>query len=228
MLTVKTVSLFTCSGYCRSVIRSEYLPNVALNLYCCANQLGSDMLQEDSGMKMTVFWDVAPCSVWNVLQFLRDYTEQNPRRQSSSYSAPWEPGISQDSGSFRILLANVNSVFYRVDVLNRTWIMLVCRIGTLTLSIPPQVGSSRLQETKPDTRFTKWDKLTGVSTVYRHMSAEVHFSVFSIMIICVDEHWYATALYSFRFLLPLYLFVKSQQENFRLWQIQCTVNTLHS
>jgi hypothetical protein len=56
------------------------------------------------GQKMTVFWDVAPCSfveidrrfrgayclqhqgskhiwnVWNVSQFLRDYTAQHPRR----------------------------------------------------------------------------------------------------------------------------------------------------
>jgi hypothetical protein len=71
--------------------------------------------------KMPVFWDVAPCSLveinrrfrstcflhhhhpqwwrhkhlWNVGQFLPDYTEQHLRRQSSSYSPPWELEISR-------------------------------------------------------------------------------------------------------------------------------------
>jgi hypothetical protein len=69
--------------------------------------------------KMAVFWDVAPCSlvdtgrhirgsyclhhqvthrpdkgvskfVWNVGQYLRDYTVPHTRRQPS-YSSPWEP-----------------------------------------------------------------------------------------------------------------------------------------
>jgi hypothetical protein len=66
---------------------------------------------------MTVFWDVASCSLadvsevltayiiramsdgrsehlWNVGQFLPDYTAHNPRRLSSSHSPPWEAEIS--------------------------------------------------------------------------------------------------------------------------------------
>jgi hypothetical protein len=57
---------------------------------------------------MAVFWDVAPCilveidrpddggnkHLWNVDQCLPYYTAQHPRRQSSSYSTPWEPEIS--------------------------------------------------------------------------------------------------------------------------------------
>jgi hypothetical protein len=70
---------------------------------------------------MAVFWVVAPCSlvevyrrfrlfaasiiraialdggskhIWNVGKLLPDYTEQQPRRQPSSYSPPWEPEIS--------------------------------------------------------------------------------------------------------------------------------------
>jgi hypothetical protein len=53
--------------------------------------------------KMTVFWDVAPCDrpddggskhFWNVGKLLPDYMAQHSRRQSSSYSLPWEPEIS--------------------------------------------------------------------------------------------------------------------------------------
>jgi hypothetical protein len=71
---------------------------------------------------MTVFWDIAPCSLadidrrftgayclhhqgegsdngggkylWNVGKLLPDYPTQHPRRQSSSYSPLWEPEIS--------------------------------------------------------------------------------------------------------------------------------------
>jgi hypothetical protein len=64
---------------------------------------------------MAVFWNVAPCSLVEIGQvsemhtfsiirtvsskhllchFLRDYTVQHPRRQSSSYFLPWEPEIS--------------------------------------------------------------------------------------------------------------------------------------
>jgi hypothetical protein len=55
---------------------------------------------------MTVFWDVTPCSdeyhpddggskhLWNIRKLLPDYTAQHSRRQSSSYSPPWEPKIS--------------------------------------------------------------------------------------------------------------------------------------
>jgi hypothetical protein len=51
-----------------------------------------------ASIKMAVFWDVAPCSLvdidrrfrahlWNVGQFLQDYTAQHPRRQSSLWNA---------------------------------------------------------------------------------------------------------------------------------------------
>jgi hypothetical protein len=52
---------------------------------------------------MTVFWDVAhgdrpddggSKGLWNVGKLLPDYTAQQPRRQLSSYSPPWEPEIS--------------------------------------------------------------------------------------------------------------------------------------
>jgi hypothetical protein len=78
------------------------------------------VLKHPQLMKMTVFWDVAPCSLvevdwllrgsfdlhhyrpddggskllWNVGHLLPDFTVQHPRRQSSSYSLPWEPEIS--------------------------------------------------------------------------------------------------------------------------------------
>jgi hypothetical protein len=70
-------------------------------------------------LKMTVFWDVAPCSlvefyrrfrgacclqyrpddggskhIWNVGKRLPDYAAQQPRRQPSSYLPPWEHKIS--------------------------------------------------------------------------------------------------------------------------------------
>jgi hypothetical protein len=58
------------------------------------------------GLKMTVFWDVALCSLmevyrcfrgskhlWNVSKLLPDYMAQHPRRQPSSYSPLWETEI---------------------------------------------------------------------------------------------------------------------------------------
>jgi hypothetical protein len=70
-------------------------------------------------LKMTVLWNVAPCSLvevyrrfrggyyphhrpddggskhpWNVGRRIPDYKAQHPRRQLSSYSLPWEPEIS--------------------------------------------------------------------------------------------------------------------------------------
>jgi hypothetical protein len=67
---------------------------------------------------MAVFWVVVPCSLvevswrfrsaccpddggskhlWNVGKLLPDYMAWQLRRQSSSYSLPWEPQISQNS-----------------------------------------------------------------------------------------------------------------------------------
>jgi hypothetical protein len=76
-----------------------------------------------TGVKIAVFWDVAPYSLveiyrrfrgvyclfhqgdddddggskhlWNVGEFLPDYTAQHPRRQSPLYSSPREPEISR-------------------------------------------------------------------------------------------------------------------------------------
>jgi hypothetical protein len=71
--------------------------------------------------KMTAFWGVALCNLvevyrrfrgacclhrpvdggskylWNVGNLLPDYTAQQPRKQLSSYSPPWEPEISPPS-----------------------------------------------------------------------------------------------------------------------------------
>jgi hypothetical protein len=64
---------------------------------------------------MTVFWDVAPCSLvevyrrfrgskhlWNVDKHLRDYTAQHPRRQSPWYSPPWEPESHLNWNTFSV------------------------------------------------------------------------------------------------------------------------------
>jgi hypothetical protein len=78
-------------------------------------------MKGNSYLKMTVFWGVASCSLvevyrryrgacclhhqnddddwsskylWNVSKLLPDYTVQYSRRQSSSYSPPWEPEVS--------------------------------------------------------------------------------------------------------------------------------------
>jgi hypothetical protein len=100
-----------------------------------------------------VFWVVAPCSLvevyrhfggacclhrpdngdskhlWNVSKFLPDYTAQQPRRQSSSYSPPWEPEIS-------LTLESVSENTKMVCVRNRRgkssvaiqWVVLLTRI----------------------------------------------------------------------------------------------------
>jgi hypothetical protein len=75
-------------------------------------------------LEKTVFWDGAPCRLldidrrfrgahnpddggskhlWNVGQFLPDYTAQHPRRQPSSFSPPWEPGITPDLNCLTIM-----------------------------------------------------------------------------------------------------------------------------
>jgi hypothetical protein len=87
-------------------------------------------LQEAKEMKTTVFWDVAPCSLvqfnqrfrgacylryqcdddgsskhlGNIAKLLPDYTVQHPRRQSSSYSLPWQREISQENCIMRSLI----------------------------------------------------------------------------------------------------------------------------
>jgi hypothetical protein len=85
---------------------------------------GSDERLEET--KITVLWGIAPCSMvefywrfsgtcnlhrlWNVCKHLPYYTAQHTRRQSSSYSPPWEPEISsigrniysEDGGSAHI------------------------------------------------------------------------------------------------------------------------------
>jgi hypothetical protein len=59
---------------------------------------------------MTVFRDAEPCShhvlmmetvkhLWNISHFLPNYMAEHPRRQSSSYSFPLEPEISQESST---------------------------------------------------------------------------------------------------------------------------------
>jgi hypothetical protein len=66
-------------------------PTVATNLTHCEMSLNVK--------KMTVVWDVRPDDggsehLWNFGKFLPNYTAQHPRRQSSSYSPPWEPEVS--------------------------------------------------------------------------------------------------------------------------------------
>lgn len=57
-----------------------------------------EIANEEGTCKTTVFWDVAPCSLAEVYPHFRgdwllpDYTVQIPRRPSSSYVPPWEPG----------------------------------------------------------------------------------------------------------------------------------------
>jgi hypothetical protein len=81
----------------------------------------SRFVYSEVNIKMTVLWDVAPCSLvefyqrfrgdyclhhqavmmeevkllWNVGKLLPDYTAQHPRRQPSSYSSPWGHEISR-------------------------------------------------------------------------------------------------------------------------------------
>jgi hypothetical protein len=67
-------------------------------------------------LKMTAFWDIAPCSLVEVGRRFRgvyclhhqewDYTAQYPRWLSSSYSPPWEPEIS-----LSFLLINTTTLF---------------------------------------------------------------------------------------------------------------------
>jgi hypothetical protein len=87
---------------------------------CCVSyQVLSAVLDFTFFIKLTAFWDVAPCNLvevcrrfrdrcclhrpddggskylWNVDKLLPDYTVLQPRRQQSSYSPPWEPQILQ-------------------------------------------------------------------------------------------------------------------------------------
>jgi hypothetical protein len=48
-----------------------------------------------SGLLIALMMEAVNTSVWNIGQFLPDYTAQHPWRQSS-YSPPWEPEISCD------------------------------------------------------------------------------------------------------------------------------------
>jgi hypothetical protein len=87
------------------------------------------VLPTNDSSKTPVFCDVAPCSLieidrrfrgayclhrqgdddgrnkhfWNIGQFLPHFTAQHPRTQSSSYSPPWEPEISQLLIDYRLI-----------------------------------------------------------------------------------------------------------------------------
>jgi hypothetical protein len=71
--------------------RSEYEDDCLLG--CCAVQSGRSLptflrSPDDGGSEL----------LWNVGKYIPDYTAQYPRRQSSSYSSPWEPEISLCKG----------------------------------------------------------------------------------------------------------------------------------
>jgi hypothetical protein len=68
-----------------------YQINVGSYIKChwCRSQLPS-LLPPSSGCPD----DGGSKHPWNVSKFLPDYTEQHPRRLSSSYLPPWEPEIS--------------------------------------------------------------------------------------------------------------------------------------
>jgi hypothetical protein len=48
-------------------------------------------------MKLSCMKTLYGKHLWNVGQLLPDHMAQHPRRQSSSYSLPWEPEISPSS-----------------------------------------------------------------------------------------------------------------------------------
>jgi hypothetical protein len=78
-------------------------------------------------MKTTVFWVFTPCNLVEVYRCFRgvcclhyqgdltDYTAQQPRRQPSSYSPPWEPEISDTH--FVILLSGKDKLQCNFNVI---------------------------------------------------------------------------------------------------------------
>jgi hypothetical protein len=132
-------------------------------------------------MKMPVFSDVAPCSLveidssfrgayWfhhqvdvrgskhlrNVGQVKPDNTAQHPRRQSSSYSSPWETEISP--GKYRVVqkeLYTFKNVFYKYywtygDLLYTDWTELSKLFPHLTSTrCEPHVWRGRYQIDNP-------------------------------------------------------------------------------
>jgi hypothetical protein len=71
-----------------------------------SRELNQSVMKRKYGLKMIIL-DVASVNfhrpdfgdskhLWNFGKLLPDYTAQHPRRQSSSYSPPWEPEISPE------------------------------------------------------------------------------------------------------------------------------------
>jgi hypothetical protein len=99
--------------------------------------------QNKDSLKMAVFWVVAPCSLVEVYSHFRgaccphhqgDYMAQQPRRQSSSYSLPWEPEISQ-----RLLDMNSGQIFalqkyYCQPKTGRKWMSISLHILTTQMN----------------------------------------------------------------------------------------------
>jgi hypothetical protein len=102
-------------GPCSYRLRVAYNGQLTTLLPACNFSSPREVFGLPSYLKMTVFWDAAPCSLvevnssfrgaywphhrpdvggsknlWNVGHFLPDCTVQHPRRQSSSCSSPWD------------------------------------------------------------------------------------------------------------------------------------------
>jgi hypothetical protein len=84
--TTLTTPDYLCKSPTTSFIRSHITISTLFSVICNLwRWLSSWMLCPDDGGSK---------HLWNVGQFLPDYAAQQPRRQSSSFSLPWEPETS--------------------------------------------------------------------------------------------------------------------------------------
>jgi hypothetical protein len=83
-----------CEDYCLlrrcTVSCGRNIPTFQRRLLPQSSQKRVNHRPDDGGSKI----------LWNIGKLTPDYTAQQPRRQPSSYSSPWEPEISQGMGWF--------------------------------------------------------------------------------------------------------------------------------
>jgi hypothetical protein len=129
----------------------------SLNLFCfcvCRVILGLKVRTTPiiSAMCASSPWCWSHAHLWNVGILLPDYTAQQPRRQSSSHSPPWEPEVSRRFLAYLTMLFPLNRLV-------PTWRRMVVIVWMIHCQDMKRSGHG-LFGTVPEFAWKDWGKFT--------------------------------------------------------------------